>query len=79
MPNIKELASLTELGVREGARIDPTAFPGVSANVGFVWATTPYMSDTLAAWVVNFSSGVVDGYMRTGTLGVRLLRANDST
>jgi hypothetical protein len=29
------------------------------------------------AWVVNYSLGVVDGYMRSGTLGVRLLRAND--
>jgi Protein of unknown function (DUF1566)/Repeat of unknown function (DUF5648) len=79
MPNIKELASLTDLRVRDGARIDPGAFPGVRPDVAFVWATTPYRTDSSAAWVVNFSLGVVDGYMRSGTLGVRLLRANDST
>jgi Protein of unknown function (DUF1566) len=77
MPNIKELASLTDLRVRDGARIDPGAFPGGSANSGFVWATTPYRNDASAAWVVNYSLGVVDGFMRSGMLGVRLLRAND--
>jgi hypothetical protein len=76
LPNVKELASLTDLGVSSGARIDQAAFPG--AVVSTLKASTP-SGGGLGYCGVSFSDGFVGvGFIRTtGNVGeVRLVRAN---
>jgi hypothetical protein len=74
MPNVKELASLTDLGIATGTRMDPVAFPG-AAPANF-WATTPFFDPSVFAWYVNTGDGQVRFSQRTGDFGMRLLRAN---
>jgi Protein of unknown function (DUF1566)/Repeat of unknown function (DUF5648) len=73
MPNIKELASLTHLGIAQGPRIDAVAFPGVSTSSASVWSTTPYVANSDYAWNADFVSGVIDVNPRANALAVRLL------
>jgi hypothetical protein len=72
MPNIKELASLTDLHIRDGARLDPVAFPGVDAGTTY-WSSTPWYTDSSYAWLLHFGDGVVSANLRAISLGVRLL------
>ncbi len=75
MPNVKELASLTDLSVGSGAVIDPTAFPGADDRA--LWSTTPPVGIGLGygAWGVNSGSGYVGTNLRSLTYAVRLVRA----
>jgi hypothetical protein len=75
MPNIKELASLSDLSRGLGSRIDPVAFPG-AAGATFLWSTTPYVQTPSYAWYLLVTSGAVTLYSRSGAFGVRLVRAN---
>jgi hypothetical protein len=74
MPNIKELTSLYDLHIRNGARLDPVAFPGVDASTTY-WSTTPYFKDPSSVWAAT--NGLVNTSFHTGsTKRVRLLRNN---
>jgi hypothetical protein len=75
LPNVKELASLTDLGVSSGARIDQAAFPGAVAST--LAASTPSVSGT-EFYGVSFFDGFVGSFIRsTGNLAeVRLVRAS---
>jgi len=74
MPNVRELTSLVDLSVSSSAaRIDQVAFPG--ANTGDAWTSSPYPRVSSVAWYVDFGDGQVQGYSRTTTGPVRLVRA----
>lgn len=76
LPNIKELFSITQLGVSENPSIDSTAFPNTPSNS--FWSSTQYVSASNGAWNVNFSDGTVRGNNRASPRSnayyVRLVR-----
>ena len=74
LPNAKELASLTDLSVTSGTRIDPVAFPGASGNP--FWSSSARLGDPANAWVVSFGNSFVGTSARTVTISVRLVRTN---
>ena len=74
MPNVKELASLSDLSLSSGARIGATAFPGAGANA--VWASSPRTGLTHYAWFVSFDDGFIYDTNRTVSIAVRLVRIN---
>ena len=74
LPNVKELASLVDLSVSSGARIDPVAFPGTGAT--FEWSSSPDVDFAEEAWAVNFDSGYVYDLNRGSYHAVRLVRAS---
>jgi len=75
IPNVKELASLTDLGVNSGARINHAAFPGASA--GYQWTSTPPSGWGGGAQGVYFAEGRVLPIGRTiNFVELRLLRIN---
>jgi Protein of unknown function (DUF1566)/Repeat of unknown function (DUF5648) len=73
LPNIKELASLTDLSVGPAA-LDPTAFSGDQSN--YHWASTPQMLATTPnyAFAVLFNGGSVTHSTRSSSFAVRLVR-----
>ena len=73
LPNVKELASLADLSVGTGARLDAAAFPG--AGLLAFWSSSPYVEDAAAAWAVYFSDGSVLYGNRGVSYAVRLVRA----
>jgi Protein of unknown function (DUF1566) len=72
VPNVKELSSITQLGVSVNPSIDGTAFPATPAD--WFWSSSPYVGNSGYAWVVYFSYGVVDYYNRYNDNYVRLVR-----
>ena len=73
-PNVKELASLTDLSVSSGARINAAAFPG--AGLLAFWSSSPYVEDAGAAWAVYFADGSALYGNRGVGYAVRLIRAS---
>ncbi|MFP8779715.1 DUF1566 domain-containing protein [Hydrogenophaga sp. RWCD_12] len=74
LPNVKELASLTDL-TRTPASLDTTVFPGDQTN--YHWSSTPEMLATSPgyAWAVLFNGGYVTRGTRSGSpFAVRLVR-----
>ena len=74
LPNIKELASLTDLSARPAA-LDPTVFSADQSN--YHWASTPEMLATNPgyAWAVLFNGGYVTRGTRSGSpFAIRLVR-----
>ncbi|MGM9428270.1 DUF1566 domain-containing protein [Hydrogenophaga sp. MI9] len=72
LPNIKELASLGDLSVTSGARVDPAAFPG--AIGAYLWSSSPYAVNSGSAWLVYFNYGSVLAFTRGSGFFVRLVR-----
>ena len=75
MANIKELASLVDLGVSDigSARIDSTAFPGASA--WYQWSSTP-MPGYAGGWGVAFLDGRLQPLIRNNSVyELRLVRS----
>ncbi|MFI3196356.1 MAG: DUF1566 domain-containing protein [Methylococcaceae bacterium] len=74
LPNVKELASLADLGRRNPA-IDTAFFPNTPSNV--FWSSSPNVGYTYNAWYVNFYYGYVNDYgVRNSAFPVRLVRAS---
>jgi hypothetical protein len=72
LPNVKELSSIADK-IRSNPEIYTTAFPATPANA--FWSSSPYVSNAILAWVIDFSDGSVsDGY-RYSIGYVRLVRA----
>lgn len=70
LPNIKELFSISQLGLSSGPFIDVAAFPSTPILVRF-WSSSPYLNNLDFTWGVNFNNGYVlpsnrsdDGYVR---------------
>ncbi|MBH2006841.1 MAG: DUF1566 domain-containing protein, partial [Myxococcaceae bacterium] len=57
LPTIRELSSLVDFN-RYGPSIDPSAFPGTSAD--YFWSSTIYEPNPAYAWLVLFSAGNID-------------------
>ncbi|MFP8781072.1 DUF1566 domain-containing protein [Hydrogenophaga sp. RWCD_12] len=75
LPNIKELASLTDLAVGGAAAIHPAAFPGASGT--FLWSSSPYAGDPYYAWYIYFGYGTVNyGSSRSSPYAIRLVLAS---
>ena len=74
LPNIAELQTLVERS-NFNPTINTEMFLG-STNDAF-WSSSTFW-DSGFAWVVYFYDGYVNGYERTGSLAVRLVRANRS-
>jgi Protein of unknown function (DUF1566) len=74
VPNVKELSSITKLGVSISPSIDIAAFPATPSS-GF-WSSSPYVGGSYGAWGVYFSSGYVYDYYRSNSYYVRLVRAS---
>lgn len=78
LPNINELASLTDLNVNSGASIDPVAFPAAAARE--VWSSTPLTNSPFSSKTAIFSDGylsvTVRGNTSTYTNVVRLVRVS---
>lgn len=72
LPNVKELASITEKGRSEPA-IDPAAFPRTPSN--WFWSASPYVGNPQYTWCVNFATGAVNQPNRDNTFFVRLVRS----
>jgi hypothetical protein len=71
LPNVKELASITDRGCYNPA-IDSTAFPAAPSAV--YWSSSPYVSSSGSAWYINFGDGHVSSVNRSGGGYVRLVR-----
>jgi len=71
LPNIKELASIVELGCYSPA-INSKVFPATSSNV--CWSDSPLADLSGRAWGVNFNYGYDYYDSRNSTHRVRLVR-----
>lgn len=73
MPNVKELASLADIGCANPA-IDSVAFPNTPFSG---WSSSPYAGSSNVAWFVGFGDGGV-GYFggRGSNVAVRLVRVS---
>lgn len=72
VPNVKELSSITQLGVSVNPSIDTTAFPATLSSS--FWTSSPYVGHSSYAWVVDFYNGNVYGNDRYSGYYVRLVR-----
>ena len=73
LPNVKELASLLDLGC-SGPALDATVFP-VTPSAG-TWSSTPDVRRSNVAWQVDFGPGHVSNLSGIGNLlAVRLVRS----
>jgi len=70
LPNVKELASLVDLG-RNNPAIDPTAFPSTSSFP--YWTSSALLGNGAYGWTVDFYYGVVS-YDTAVSYRVRLVR-----
>ena len=70
LPNIKELSSLSDHG-RTVPALDPVSFPG--AMPADTWSSTPFVTDSTVAWVVNSSNASAKFSLRGESLAVRLV------
>lgn len=79
LPNIKELASLTDLS-RKNPAINTTAFPNTpfpatnSASVEDHWSSSLSVGQPGYSWYVSFSTGRVDAFAENTTMTVRLVK-----
>lgn len=71
LPNVKELASITDKGKINPA-IDTTAFQVTVSRV--YWSSSPVVRADTNAWAVNFYNGSVSYGRREGIAYVRLVR-----
>lgn len=71
---MKELSSITQLGVSVNPSIDGVAFPATTSN--WFWSSSPYVSNIRDAWYINFPDGHVSNATRSGSGYVRLVRSN---
>jgi hypothetical protein len=71
VPNVKELQSIVDYGVRDPA-IAPD-FPGVTGLVRY-WSATPTVGD-IGAWWVNFQNGNVSTDLKGAAFHVRAVRS----
>jgi uncharacterized repeat protein (TIGR01451 family) len=75
MPTASELARLVDYTKRyPESTINTTLFPNTPSNV--FWSSSPSVSYSDSAWNVDFDSGYVDDYYRSGAFPVRLVRAS---
>ena len=68
LPTVEELASLVDTSVSGSPKL-PSGHPFTNVQSNFYWSSTTDVSTTSNAWVVNFSSGNVDGYFDKGYNG----------
>ncbi len=73
LPTRDELSSIVDKARKKPA-IDGAAFPATPATM--FWAVRPDATDTLNAWLVDFSKGKVFGNSRKGSYLVRLVRSS---
>jgi hypothetical protein len=73
LPNMKELASLTDRGC-QSPTIDATAFPATPSSI--YWSSSANTGDPKSAWGVFFGYGYVNFYVRSTSNAVRLVRAS---
>jgi hypothetical protein len=71
LPNVKELASIADKSLSNPA-INSTAFP--ATPTGIFWSSSPFVSITGSAAVVDFNAGGVGGTPRNSSYLVRLVR-----
>ncbi len=76
LPNVKELASLTEEACY-GPAINRTAFPNTSTSSDY-WSSSPHAYHTYFAWILDFDNGHDYYHVRTSSYPVRLVRAGHS-
>ncbi|MEO8343431.1 MAG: DUF1566 domain-containing protein [Gallionella sp.] len=73
LPNVKELASIVDRS-RSNPAIDPTIFPATPPSI--FWSSSPFVSITGTASIVDFGLGGVGGSLRNNVpYYVRLVRA----
>lgn len=73
LPTRDELSSIVDKARKKPA-IDAAAFPATPPTM--FWAVRPDTTDTLNAWLVDFSKGKVFGNSRKGSYLVRLVRSS---
>lgn len=71
LPNVRELASLVELG-NSNLAINPSLLPNGSANQ--IWSSSPYQFYSHYAWFLNSSDGIFNYGDRQDKKAVRLVR-----
>jgi hypothetical protein len=71
LPTLKELQTIVD-ETREAPSIDPTVFPGASAD--FFWSSSPVAGVPSFAWAVNFHWGASYVYALTSSNAVRCVR-----
>jgi hypothetical protein len=71
---MKELVTIVDSSVAfPGPTIDANAFPGTSTGAAF-WSSTPAVSMSGYAWVVDFAGGSTGFYAQTFSNAVRCVR-----
>jgi hypothetical protein len=70
LPNVKELASITDKSLNP--TFDSTVFP--ATPTGIFWSSSPFVSATGYAWVVDFNAGGIGGTARNSYYSMRLVR-----
>jgi len=71
LPNARELLSLVDYVVDAEPKINTTYFPGTVSN--YYWTSTT--SGSSYAWRMNFTTGMLGNYSKTGNYYVRCVRA----
>ena len=75
LPTADELQRIVDYSVASpGPTIDATWFTHTQSGV--FWSGSPYFGDSTQTWGVNFSNGLVGGYLRSEAHYVRLVRAD---
>jgi len=74
LPTVNELATIVDSSIPSpGPTIDRNYFPNTRSALGY-WTATPHLLGPEYAWMVDFSSGSIDGNYKNAGAYVRLVR-----
>jgi len=73
LPNVKELASITDIYRNPGPAIDSVVFPSTPSDR--FWSSSPNVGNASYAWYADFYDGIVNYGLRYGNYAVRLVRS----
>lgn len=74
LPNINELASLTE-DACSAPTTNETLFPATASS--YYWSSSPYNLNDFEAWNVNFDNGVQAASAKNDSYAIRLVRGSN--
>lgn len=75
LPNIRELLTIVDRSIHAPA-IDSAVFPNTASS--YFWSSSPVAILSDYAWFVDFNYGDTNGYSKTSTNYVRLVRSGQS-
>ena len=81
LPNVKEFSSIIDRAPYAANAVNTTVFPGVWANAGIFWTSTPDVNNPQNAWAYWFTPNILQSTPRNQSLGgaveiIRLVRTS---